>query len=104
MDLNSTEAKKYEEKVSAQLQQVKSQLDQLEARAKEKKAQAEIETINTLKTVKQQIDKKRQDLQTSVGAKAAQTKAEIDAELAKLKSSLGQLTMKLKDQAARKAS
>jgi hypothetical protein len=95
MNVRNRELKLYEEKISAQLQQAKLQLEQFEARAKEKKAQAEIETINALKTKKRQIDKKRQDLQRSGEAKVAQIKAEIDAEAAKLKTSLEQLATKL---------
>lgn len=96
MNAKSTELKRYGDKISEQLQQAKSQLEQFEARAREKKAQVEIEAIKALKTIKRQIDKKSQDLQTSGEAKAAQIKAEIDTELAKLKTSLEQLATKLK--------
>ncbi len=43
--MNAT-TKAYEEKISAQLQQTRTQLEELEARAKGKMAQAEIETIH----------------------------------------------------------
>jgi DNA repair exonuclease SbcCD ATPase subunit len=99
--MNTTKA--YEEKISSQLQQTKAQLEELEARAKGKMAQAEIETINHLKAKQQEIEKKRQDLKTSGDAKVEQVKAEIDAEMAKFKTSLEQLATKLKGEARTKA-
>src|SRR5262249_48376111 len=86
----------YEEKIDAQLQQAKAQLGEFEARAKSKKAQAEIEAINHLRTKHQEIEKRRQNLKTIGEAKVEQFKAEIDAEVAKLKTSLTELSAKLK--------
>jgi uncharacterized protein involved in exopolysaccharide biosynthesis len=63
-------------------------------------AQAEIDAINSLKAKRQEIDKKRQDLKTSGEAKAAQIKAEIEADLAKFKASLDQFGTKVKSQVA----
>jgi len=94
--MSTPDTKAYEQKVSAQLQQTKAQLGELEAHAKGKMAQAEIDTINRLKSKHQEIDKKRQDLKTASDAKAGQVKAEIDADVAKLKTSLADLSMKLK--------
>jgi len=88
--------KAYEEKISAQLQQAKAQLGDFEARAKGKMAQAEIDTINQLKTRYQEIDKKRQDLKTAGDAKVEQVKAEIETEVAKLKTTMAELATKLK--------
>ncbi len=88
--------KAYEEKINTQLQQVKAQLEEFEARAKAKGAQTEIDTINHLKARKEEIEKKRQELKTSGEAKAEQVKSEIDSELAKLKTSLEQLGTRLK--------
>ena len=104
MSTPSVTAKAYEEKISAQLQQAKAQLGELEASAKQKMAQAEIDTVNHLKTKQQEIDKKRQDLKTAGEAKAEQVKTEIDSELAKLKTSLGELAAKLKVEPRAKAS
>jgi hypothetical protein len=42
--------KAHDEKISAQLQEAKSQIEQIEARAKGKMTQAEIDAINGLKT------------------------------------------------------
>ncbi len=104
MSTPSVTTKAYEEKISAQLQQAKAQLGELEASAKGKMAQAEIDTINHLKTKQQEIDKKRQDLKTTGDAKVEQVKAEIDAEVAKLKTSLAELATKLKVEPRAKAS
>jgi hypothetical protein len=94
--------KAFEEKVSAQLQEATSKIEGIEARAKGTMAQAEIDAIKDLKTKRQQIDKKHQDLKTSSEAKAAQLRAEIDADMAKLKTSLEQFSTKVKSQAATK--
>jgi hypothetical protein len=102
MNGQSATIKAFEEKLSAQLQEAKSQIDGIEARAKGKMAQAEIDTIKGLKTQSQEIEKKRQDLKTSGEAKAAQLKSEIEADMAKFKTSLDQLGTKVKSQAATK--
>ncbi len=104
MNARSTKLKQYEKKISAQLQQAKSQLEQFKTRARKKKAQAEIEAIKALKTRKRRIDKMRQDMQTSGRAKAAQIKAEIGVDMARLKTSLEQLATRLKDKATQKPS
>ncbi len=96
MNTQSVTAKAYEEKINAQLQQVKSQLEEFEAGAKGKMAQAEIGTINQLKAKQQELEKKRQDLKTASDSKIEQVKAEIEPELAKLKTSLEQLATKFK--------
>ena len=51
--------KAFEEKLSAQLQEAKSQIEGIEAHAKGKLAQAEIDAINGLKIKRQEIDKKQ---------------------------------------------
>jgi|SRR5215831_13971011 len=96
MSAENIQTKAYEEKISAQLQQVKDQLGEVEARVKGKAAQAEIDTINNLKTKHHEIDRKRLELKTLGDAKAGQVKAEIDADVAKLKSSLSELATKLR--------
>jgi hypothetical protein len=93
--------KAYEEKINAQLQQAKAQLAELEARGKGRMSQAEIDAIHHLKTKHQEIEKKHRDLKTIGGAKVEQVKAELDAEVAKLKASLAELTTKLKVEAHR---
>ena len=102
MNEQSATIKAFEEKLSAQLQEAKSQIDGIEGRTKGKMAQAEIDAINGLKTQRQEIEKKRQYLKTSGEAKAAQLKSEIEADMAKFKTSLDQLGTKVKSQVATK--
>lgn len=97
MSTQNVTIKAYEEKISAQLQQAKAQLGELEARAKGKMAQGEIDAINHLKAKHQEIEKKRQELKTVGDAKVEQVKAEIDAHVTKLKSSLAVLATRLKE-------
>jgi formate hydrogenlyase transcriptional activator len=87
--------KAFEEKVSAQLQEAKAKIDEIEAQVKGKLAQAEIDAIKFFKTTRQEIDKKRQDLRASSETRAAQLKAEIEADVAKLKTSLEQFSTKV---------
>ena len=103
MSMQSVPTKAYEDKISAELQQAKAQLAEFEARAKGIAAQAEIDTINYLKTKHQQIDKKRQELKIVGDAKIEQVKSEIDAEVARLKTSLAELGKKLKAEPRAKA-
>lgn len=102
MDSHNAELKAYEEKVAAQLREVKAKIDEFEAHLKGKGAEAEVQAINTLKTKQQEIEKKRQQLRTADEGRVAQIKAEVDAELAKLKSSSEQLATKIKTHAATK--
>lgn len=94
------EVKAHEEKISAQLHEAKALIDQIEAHAKKHKAQAEIEKLNGLKTKKQEIEKKWQQHLKTAGeaALALKIKADIEADLAKLKTSLEEVATKLKNQ------
>jgi hypothetical protein len=94
------EAKAHEEKVSAQMHEVKALLNEIEAYARKNKAQAEIDKINGLKTKKEEIEKKwKQHLKTAgEAALALKIKADIEADLAKLKTSLEEVATKLRGQ------
>jgi putative IMPACT (imprinted ancient) family translation regulator len=100
--MNVAEIKAYQEKVNAQLQEAKAVLSGVEARAKGKLAQSEIDTITRLKAKNQEIDKKvHQDLKvTGEVTLAAKIKSDIDAEMAKFKASVDQLAAKAKSQPA----
>ena len=104
MSAQNVDTKAFEEKINSDLQQTKAQLGEFESRAKGKMGQAEIDTINRLKTKHQEIDKKRQDLKTVGDAKVEQVKAEIDADVANLRTSLAQLATKVKGEPRTKAS
>lgn len=103
MSTQDVTTKAYQEKINAQLQQIKAQLGEFEAHAKGKMAQAEIDTINQLKTRHQEIERKRQELKTAADQKVEQVKAEIDAGMAKLKTSLSDLATKLRVEPRAKA-
>jgi len=98
------EVKAHQEKINAQLHEAKALLDEAEAHAKKNKAQAEIDKINVLKTKKQEIEKKFQHHLKTAGAAALalNVKAEIEAELAKLKNSIDEVTAKFTSQSAAK--
>jgi hypothetical protein len=100
--MNIAEIKAYQEKIGAQLQEAKAVLKGVEAHAKGKLAQSEIDTIARLKAKHQEIDKKvHQDLK--VGAEvtlAAKVKSDIDAEVTKFKASVDQFAAKAKSQPA----
>ncbi|HEX8800483.1 MAG TPA: hypothetical protein VF772_17825 [Terriglobales bacterium] len=100
--MNIAEIKAYQEKINAQLQEAKAVLNGLEAHAKGKLAQSEIDAINRLKAKHQEIEKKvHQDLKTAGEvAVAAKVKTDIDSEMTKFKSSLDQLSAKVKSQSA----
>lgn len=96
------EMKAHEQKISAQLHEAKALLDQAEAHARKKKAQAEIDKINNLKAKKEEIEKKfHQHVKTAgEAALALKIRADIEAEVAKLKTSVEEVATKLKSQSA----
>ena len=98
--MNLVEAKAYQEKVNSQLHEAKALLDGFHAHAKGKLAQSEIDTISSLKAKHQEIEKKvHHDLKTTGEvAIAAKVKSDIDAEIAKFKSSLDELAKNIESQ------
>ena len=98
--MNIAEINAYQERVRAQLQEAKALLNGFEAHAKGKLAQSEIDTISRLKAKHEEIDNKVHHDLKAAGAVAvsAKVKSEIDGEIAKFKTSLNQLTAKVKSQ------
>jgi hypothetical protein len=88
--------KAFEDKIKAQVGDAKSKLDQLEARAREKRAEAEATTINGLNATKQNIDRKLQDLKATHDAHVAHAKSDIESDVAKFKASVDELGAKFK--------
>jgi hypothetical protein len=86
----------YQDKIHAQIKEAKTRLEELEAKAREQNAQAEAATVSRLKTAKENIDRKVQSLTTTNEANLARAKSELDAEVAKFKSSVDELATKLK--------
>jgi len=98
--MNIVEIKAYQEKIGAQLHEAKAVLNGIEAHSKGKLAQSEIDAISRLKAKHQEIERKvHHDLKTAGEvAAAAKVKSDIDAEIAKFKTSLAQLAAKAKSQ------
>ena len=96
--MNTTEVRAYEQKVDAQLNEAKAVLNGLEARAKGKMAQAELDMISRLRAKHEEIEKKvHHELRTAAAiAVAAKVKSDIDAEISKFRASLDQLAAKAK--------
>lgn len=86
----------YTEKVKAQVQEAKAKLDVLEATAREKKADAEITAIGGLKTARQNIERKLEDLRSTSEANASRAKAAIDADVASFRTAIEGLAAKIK--------
>jgi division protein CdvB (Snf7/Vps24/ESCRT-III family) len=81
----------YEDKVNRQIQESKTKLEQLEAKAKEKRAQAELNAINSLKDTRENIQRKVQDLKTTHENHMARAQTAIDADLAAFKARIEEL-------------
>ena len=88
--------KAYVDKIRAQVHEAKAKLDLFQAKAQNKKAQAHIEAIGSLKTAKDNIEKKLQDLSTTHDAHVVRAKADIDAEVARFKATIDALATKFK--------
>lgn len=88
--------KTYQDKIHAQVKEAKTRLEELEGKAREQNAQAEAATVSRLKTAKENIDRKVQNLTTTNEANLAKAKSELDADVAKFKSSVDELASKLK--------
>jgi F0F1-type ATP synthase membrane subunit b/b' len=84
--------KAYADKVRAQINDAKARLQQFETTAKEKRAQAETAALNSLTAVKENIERKLHDLATTHESRVAQAKSDIEAEVAKFKSSVEKLS------------
>jgi hypothetical protein len=97
----SATLKAYEDKISAQLSNAKASIDQLEAKAKDAKANAEIGTINGLKTAKGNIARRIQDLKTTSAANVSRAKAEIDSDVALLRAGVDEVAAKVKSRPAK---
>jgi putative IMPACT (imprinted ancient) family translation regulator len=94
--------KAYEDKVAAQMKDAKARLDQLEAQGKAKAAQSEAKAIGDLKSAKQDIDRKLQDLKKTHDTHVTRAKAAIDADVAAFKTSVANVADKVKASTAKK--
>ena len=95
----------FEEKIVAQMQEAEVRIEQLEAKAREKRLQAEIAAVNGLTAARLNIERKLKELATTQEAQLARVKADIDAAAAALKTSLDEFGRKfstLSDEVTRK--
>jgi len=84
----------FEDRIKAQVDEAKSRLDQFDATVKAKASRTEATTVGNLKTAKQEIDRKLQDLKTTHATHVARAKSEIEADVAKFKASVADLGSK----------
>jgi len=98
----SATLKAFEDKVTAQVQEGKAKLEQLEAKAREKGAQSELDAVNRLKATKENIHRKVQELKTTNEEHMARAQAAIDTDVAAFKARIEELGAKLKPESAKK--
>ncbi len=80
--------KAYEDKIVAKIREVSARIDQIEATTKAKRAQAEVAAITGLKTAREGMEKKLNELRTTQATQVARAKTEIDAAIVKLEEAL----------------
>jgi hypothetical protein len=78
----------YEDKIAAQIRAANTRIDEFEAKAKPKRAQAEVAAIDGLKAARQKIERMLADLKTTGDAQAVRTKADIDKAIVTFQASL----------------
>jgi hypothetical protein len=78
----------YVDKIAAQIHAANIRIDEFEAKARPKRAQAEITAINGLRAGGQQIERMLVDLKSTRDAQVARAKADIDAAIGTLQASL----------------
>jgi chromosome segregation ATPase len=84
----------YESKIAAQIHAANIRIDEFEASAKPKRAQAEVAAIKGLKTARQDLERRLADLKTTRDAHVAQAKADIDAAIVAFQASLDEFRRK----------
>ena len=92
----------YEDKIAAQIHAANTRIDEFEASAKPRRAQAEIAAINGLKAVRQDIERMVVDLKTTRDVQAARAKADIDAAIVAFQASLEDYRRKFTAQSEKK--
>jgi len=98
----SATLKAFEDKVTAQVQEGKTRLEQLEAKAREKGAQSELDAVKSLKATRENIHRKVQDLKTTHDDHVARAQTAIDADVAAFKTRIDELSAKLKPESVKK--
>ena len=78
----------YEDKIAAQIHTANIRIDEFEAKAKPKRAQAEVNALSGLKTARQNIERMLVDLKTTREAQVARARADIDKAIVAFQASL----------------
>jgi len=78
----------YEDKIAAQIHAANTRIDEFEAKARPKRAQAEVTALNGLKAARQNIERMLGDLKTTREAQVARAKADIDKTIVAFQASL----------------
>ena len=78
----------YEDKIAAQIHAANTRIDEFEAKAKPKRAQAEVAAIDGLKAARQKIERMLADLKTTGDAQSVRAKADIDKAIVGFQASL----------------
>ena len=78
----------YEDKIAAQIHAANIRIDEFEAKAKPKRAEAEISAIDGLKATRQHIEKMLVDLKATRDVQVARAKVDIDAAIVAFQASL----------------
>lgn len=78
----------YEDRVAAQIHAVNVRIDELEAKAKPMRAQAEIDAIKGLRVARQNAERMLADLKTKRDAQIVRAKADLDAAIVAIQASL----------------
>jgi len=92
----AADVKAFEDKIKAQVAEARVKLDQFEAKAREKRTEAETKTISHLKSAQQEIDRKLKDLKATNTANVEHAKSDIQAHVAKFKVGVDGLATKFK--------
>ena len=78
----------YEDKIAAQIRAANARIDEFEAKAKPRRAQAEVAAIDGLKAARQNIERMLVGLKTAGDAQAERAKADIDQAIVTFQASL----------------
>jgi hypothetical protein len=78
----------YADRIAAHIHAANTRIDEFEAKAKPRRAQAEITAIDGLKTASQKIERMLADLKTTKDAQVVRAKADIDAAIVAFQASL----------------
>ncbi|MFA5907714.1 MAG: hypothetical protein WC815_02955 [Vicinamibacterales bacterium] len=85
----------FENKILSQMREAEARIQQFEGKAKDERLRAEAAAVNGMKTARQGIERKLNQLATMQDRQIPRAKAEIDAAAAALKASLDEFGRKL---------